>query len=488
MIDGCSYPIEQQKVFILPPQSSVKLRIDPGSQADYDYVRFHAVQILDQQHVQLAELQCPNEITTPYVHFLIDRMDEVARKRHSGDHWDAMQANLLFQEIIFGLFKDATDEQQRPDVDQAIQLTLDYMEQNYRLPITREKLAGMAGMSADYFSRVFKKKLGQTPMEYLTEVRIRQAKQLLLQSHDSFRSIAQRVGYSDEFYFSRKFKAATGDSPKAYVKKFTYSHRVASLKHLPTGHLIALGIEPYAAVINHVYPITTQLQKTIAVGDFQPDLEKLMRAKPDLIVTSQCTPSAKEKLLDHIAPTVRLPFFQDWRIHLQTIAKIIGKEREAKIWLERYEQKAEMIRKQIKRKIGDDTVLVVGIGEGKMCVYGQRNLGAVLYGDLQLGVPRGVETIAHYKEVALEDLFAYEADRILLTSYKHDGTRRMDEAIQREVSALMANSQWHGLKAVRNGAVSYMHDSQHLYTCYTSFSHDLLLDKMYQLFVSDLPK
>ncbi len=106
-------------------------------------------------------------------------------------------------------------------------------------------------------------------------------------TRDSFRSIAQSVGFSDEYYFSRKFKATTGRSPTSYVNSIKYSGKIASLKHLLTGHLVALGIEPYAAVINSAYPVTTRFRSTIAVGDTQPDLEKLMTARPDLIVTCE---------------------------------------------------------------------------------------------------------------------------------------------------------------------------------------------------------
>ncbi|WP_313997414.1 helix-turn-helix domain-containing protein [uncultured Paenibacillus sp.] len=491
VIDGRRYPLHRQKVFILSPNASVKLLIHSDDPADYYYIPFQALQAAaDLGHFAPAELKCPDELSVMHFNTLIEKVHEMKKKQLSGIRLYAMEANILFQELLVALFKNAVHEQ-KPDYSQAITLTLDYMEQNYRFPVTREKLAEMAGMSADYYSRVFRKKTGKSPMEYLTEIRINQARQLLVQSGDSFRSIAHSVGFSDEFYFSRKFKATTGRSPTAYVKQIRYSEKIASLKHLPTGHLIALGIEPYAAIINNAYPVTSRFRNTITVGDSMPDLEKLMAVKPDLIVTCESRDfgkSPKEKMFDHIAPTVTLPFFQNWRIHFQTVAKIVGKEKEANDWLEHYERKAETIRKQIKQKIGDDTVLIVGIGDGKMCVYGQRNIGTVLYGDLQLAVPKGAEEIAHYKEIYLEDLFAFEADRILLTSYKHDGTADMDHAIRNEASALFANKQWRALKAVRNRAVYCMYDSRHLYTCYSSLSHDLLLDKAHQLFMPESSK
>lgn len=489
-INGRSYSLQPHKAFILPPHAAVSLRLHQDTQPDCYYIRFHALQAAEQSCYAPATLNCPVELFLTHSQFLINRIHEMERKLRSGNSWDSMKANIIFQELIAALFQDAIREQQ-PDLNYAISVTMDYMEQNYPLHITRTKLSEMAGMSADYYSRAFKKKNGKSPMEYLTDIRISQAKQSLLLSGDSFRSIAQSVGFSDEFYFSRKFKAATGRSPTAYVKKIKYSGRIASLKHFLTGHLIALGIEPYAAIINNAYPVTSRFRNTVAVGGFNPDLEKLVSAKPDLIITSGLhddEKSHKEKIFDQIATTVTLPYDLDWRNQFITIANIVGREKEASDWLERYEHKAEKVRKQLQAHIGDEAILVVGIGEGRMCVYGQRNIGTVLYGDLKLGVPSGAADIVHYKEVTLEELSAYEGDRILLTSFQHDGTAHMDGAIRREVQALWTNKQWLAFKAVRNGAVYSMYDSQHLYTCYTSLTHDLFLDKAQQLLMSDSSK
>ncbi|WP_438348425.1 helix-turn-helix domain-containing protein [Paenibacillus sp. FA6] len=492
VINGRRYSLSRQKVFIIPPDAAVKLNIQVNHLPDYYHIQFYALKAGDDRQFVTADLRCPDELMIHHFHLLIDRIHEIARKRNSEQPWDKMKANILFQDLLVVLFKEAVHEQ-KPEFNQAIDVTLDYIEQKYQFNITRETLAEISGLSADYFSRAFKKKVGKSPIEYLTEVRINHAKQLLILSNATLRSISHSVGFKDEFYFSRKFKAMTGRSPTSYVKEIKYSDKIASLKHLVTGHLIVLGIEPYAAVINNSYPVTIQFRNTIVIGDTNPDLEKLMIAKPDMIVTCEYrdfAKSQKEKMFDLIAPTITLPFFQDWRIHLQTIAKIVGKEQEAVDWLKRYENKSEALRKQIKSKVGNDTILIVGIGEGKMCVYGQRNIGAVVYDDLQLAVPYGVAEIAHYKEVSLDTLGEFDADRIILTSYRHHDhdTEAIDQMIHKEVSMLYANPKWRALKAVRNKAVYDMYESQHLYTCYTSLSHDLLLDKLVQLLMPDSSK
>lgn len=81
-----------------------------------------------------------------------------------------------------------------------------YMDKHYDQPLSIADLASEAGISPKYFVDLFKKTYGQSAMEYLTDLRINRAKRYLKESTYKLRDIALRVGYSDEYYFSRKFK------------------------------------------------------------------------------------------------------------------------------------------------------------------------------------------------------------------------------------------------------------------------------------------
>lgn len=483
-VNGRTYSLRQPTLFWLTPGATVQFFLPAEDQAAYDCVCFQAFESDGRGGLVPAHLPNLEPISPRNVDSLAEKIREARQMLQRGDAWEAMRANILFQEMILGLLREHAAPP-KPDAKQGIALTLSYMEEHYPAAITREQLARMAGLQPDYYSRAFKKLVRLTPLEYLTGIRMKHARQLLVQSKgESLRTIAHKVGFSDEFYFSRRFKAETGHSPAAFVKKIRSGCKIAALNHQATGHLLALGIEPYAAVVNGAFPLSARLKRTIAIGDSFPDLEKLVRAQPDVMVTRilpESEPTAKEKLLEQIAPTVALSQADDWRTHFQTIASIVGKEERAREWLDRYDHQAAEIRRQLQRVIGDESILVVGIGVGKMCVYGMRNVGAVLYGDLGVQVPKGVAEIGHYREVTMAGLTAFEADRILVTSYRHDGSKRMDEAVGREISALSSCTEWRGLQAVQTGKVSFLHDARHLYTSYNAHSHDLLLQKMAQL-------
>ena len=77
------------------------------------------------------------------------------------------------------------------------------------------------GFCSDYFRRCFKEDTGKTPLEYLTEMRISQAKNLLIQNSGnrySIADIALKCGFQDSFYFSTCFKKHTGVTPSQYRK------------------------------------------------------------------------------------------------------------------------------------------------------------------------------------------------------------------------------------------------------------------------------
>jgi AraC-like DNA-binding protein len=77
-------------------------------------------------------------------------------------------------------------------------------------------LAHRAGYSPIHFSRIFKQVTGSLPGEFIIQARLERAKQLLRESSLSIGEIANALGYSDVFFFSRQFKARSGLSPSEF--------------------------------------------------------------------------------------------------------------------------------------------------------------------------------------------------------------------------------------------------------------------------------
>ena len=94
-----------------------------------------------------------------------------------------------------------------------------YIEENYSKDIILDEVSKELQISPYYLSKLFKKRTGNTFIEYLTSVRIEKAKDLLRNSSKSMKEICMEVGYSDANYFSRTFKKNVGVSPTEYKEE-----------------------------------------------------------------------------------------------------------------------------------------------------------------------------------------------------------------------------------------------------------------------------
>lgn len=97
-----------------------------------------------------------------------------------------------------------------------IGLAKDYIRNNYNKDISLDDVSRAVNISPYYFSKIFKENTGENFIEYLTNIRIDKAKELLGTTEYSMKEICSMVGYSDPNYFSRSFKKNVGVTPTEY--------------------------------------------------------------------------------------------------------------------------------------------------------------------------------------------------------------------------------------------------------------------------------
>ncbi|MFD5110563.1 helix-turn-helix domain-containing protein [Streptomyces cinereoruber] len=94
-----------------------------------------------------------------------------------------------------------------------------FVDENITGRPTVADLAGVAGLSPDYFTRIFRRTFGIPPREWLVRRRIHHAAEHLNKSSRSIAQVAQTYGYQDSFLFSRQFKSVMGVSPQKYRER-----------------------------------------------------------------------------------------------------------------------------------------------------------------------------------------------------------------------------------------------------------------------------
>lgn len=95
---------------------------------------------------------------------------------------------------------------------------VEFIRENYMKAITVSEMANILKMSESNLYAVFKKATGISPIKYLNNYRLSVASDLLVQTNDSIKNVAEKVGINDQFYFSKLFKAKYFEAPQQYRK------------------------------------------------------------------------------------------------------------------------------------------------------------------------------------------------------------------------------------------------------------------------------
>lgn len=130
---------------------------------------------------------------------------------------EELEASVLAQ--IGKKKKETVTQELKMDTPEYFQKIRDYIWQNLDQPLTLQQICRQFGISQPYLSRFFRKYEGTSFGNYLTQIRIQKAKDLLRQSKEILiKDVAFMVGYNDQFYFSRIFRSVVGVSPSEYSR------------------------------------------------------------------------------------------------------------------------------------------------------------------------------------------------------------------------------------------------------------------------------
>ncbi|MDR1209395.1 MAG: helix-turn-helix domain-containing protein [Clostridiales bacterium] len=101
---------------------------------------------------------------------------------------------------------------------QIIARVQDYIASNLNKRLSLNEVAAVFNFSPNYLSQLFAKYTGKGYVEYITNIRVETAKQMLLSGNGKIYEIAEKLGFENAFYFSKVFKKVVGVSPRKYIQ------------------------------------------------------------------------------------------------------------------------------------------------------------------------------------------------------------------------------------------------------------------------------
>ena len=132
-----------------------------------------------------------------------------------------VQRFQTFENELSCLISQLSQVKDKKDIGQNISNSnllemLVYINANFRGDMSLSQVAERFNFNSSYLSQAFKKETGETFTRYLTALRINKAKEILNSSDDTIEMVANKVGYSDYFYFMKIFKKVTGKTPNQF--------------------------------------------------------------------------------------------------------------------------------------------------------------------------------------------------------------------------------------------------------------------------------
>ncbi|OMD22955.1 AraC family transcriptional regulator [Paenibacillus odorifer] len=407
---------------------------------------------------------------------VIRLVEDLLMNRNNTDDVQQFKRQLKFQELLLLLFEHNYPSKHLPSPTESVEKTITFIQEHYTESITVKQLAELAGISIWQYTPIFQQLTGKKPLEYLTDLRINHSKRFLQESTEPLREIARLVGFSDEYYFSRRFRQKTGVTPGQYAhqqsRKLTVKDWTGHEVEIPErakrivyhgetlGDLLALGVKPIggdeAFARNSVYK--HRLKKLANVG-FPLDPQLTASLNPDLIILANSDERAY-RAVSGIAPTLTFDSFASLDNRMRTLGSWLGKQREAEAWLESFTIKNAAMWQQLYTttlQVGETASALVYDHGDHLYAMGMSGFSTALY------APCGLQPTEEIQAILDEELGFAEVDPTRLPAYAGDHIfmlipERKDSRAAME--RLLDSSLWNNLPAVRQGHVYLLDGSK----------------------------
>ncbi|QIB27366.1 helix-turn-helix transcriptional regulator [Caloranaerobacter azorensis] len=219
-----TFKYDSNQFILLPPYSSVEMEIDTPTKAVVLELNNNLICDISNKisidiKIETGKLIQNNLFISNNNNEIKKGISKIINLYNSSDKNKKFLIDLYAQEVIYNLFKiKGASLILNTEYKNPVYKAVKYMEENYNQPINIKNIAWNLNMSESNFSLYFKKIMGISPKDYLKNIRLSKAKELLKEHNVT--EVAYSVGYENISHFIKLFKNKYGITPKQYKKTF----------------------------------------------------------------------------------------------------------------------------------------------------------------------------------------------------------------------------------------------------------------------------
>jgi AraC-like DNA-binding protein len=175
----------------------------------------------------------------------VSLFQQILQRIYEHDDWPGVRPALKdcrLAEVLIDMFMEDCrsgmpsfeQERERPEpVCRALLMMKTLVEENPMRPLALSEVAAQAHVTEKHLCRLFARSLGCSPMQTFTLLKLQTARPLLMRTNLSIKEIAERCGFEDSLYFSRRFSQTYGYSPTALRAQLRSGKMVPGKNVLP---------------------------------------------------------------------------------------------------------------------------------------------------------------------------------------------------------------------------------------------------------------
>lgn len=203
IIDGNAFTVSAGEAMYCPDGAS-RYRLKGTAEAVYTSINFRCS--------PEKSLKLPYHMENVLSPELAVSLENAVRCFNRGGEYDKAKSDAYASLVAYTLLEQTLHTEENNYVTEM----KNYIAHSWDRKITLEEIAESVHLSQSYSSALFKNETGSSIMEYIIDLRIQKACEMLKYSDRSVTEIAESAGFCDIFYFSRMFKKSLGTSPTAY--------------------------------------------------------------------------------------------------------------------------------------------------------------------------------------------------------------------------------------------------------------------------------